>query len=345
MKYRDYYETLGVRKDASQDEIKKAFRKLAKKHHPDANPNDKKSEELFKEVSEAYEVLGDAEKRKKYDDLAREASFQNGRDFDPAKTRHAKTGPSSRMSTDNDFSDFFNMFFGGGGGMDDLFGRSSGSGASGGRSPLNDLFGRHTAADSHSGASGPSGANRRMRDFARDGDNIEAEIGIPLKEAYQGIEKKVVIRHGATDKTISFRIPAGILPGERVRLSGQGDPGENGGKSGDLIIKVNLTEGGQFSLNGLDLETTLDLLPWNAFLGSEEKVETLEGTLLVQIPAGIQTDGKVRIYGKGYRDAQGRQGDLYLRIRIVNPTAPDREVKAFYTRMKELNTDRKDRKK
>ena len=182
MKYRDYYETLGVRKDASQDEIKKAFRKLAKKHHPDANPNNKKSEELFKEASEAYEVLGDVEKRKKYDDLAREASFQNGRDFDPYKTRYAKTGQASRMSTDNNFSDFFNMFFGGGGaGMDDLFGRSSGGGASGGPSTLSDLFGRQA------GAGGQTGSNRRMRDFARDGENIEAEIGIPLKEAYQGI--------------------------------------------------------------------------------------------------------------------------------------------------------------
>jgi len=303
MKYRDYYEILGVGKTASQAEIKKAFRNLAKKHHPDANPNNKKSEELFKEFSEAYEVLGDPDKRKKYDALAEEAKFQNGRDFDPSQTQRGKAGYSPRSSPDNDFSDFFNMFFGGD------------------PDSLSDLFGRDT------------NKSRRTRHFAQDGEDIEAEISIPLKEAYHGIEKKVNLRDSASGKTISFKIPSGILSGQRIKLAGQGNPGMEGGRNGNLIIKVIVLEDNHFLLNGLDLETPLDLLPWEAGLGCEAKVETLDGKILVQVPEGIQTDGKIRIAGKGYRDAQGRRGDLYLRIRMMNPKTMGGSLKEFYRKM------------
>ena len=304
MKYRDYYEILGVKKDAPQDEIKKTFRKLAKKHHPDANPNNKKSEEMFKEISEAYEVLGDAEKRKKYDEMASDARFQNGNDFDPAQTWRGRTGPSQRAASENDFSDFFNAFFGG---------DSSG---------LGDMFGRGTSR------------TRQARSFVRDGGDSDAEIDVSLQDAYHGFEKMVVIRSGSSEKTISFKIPAGIRSGEKIRLAGQGEPGVGGGKNGDLIIKINLQEDKNLKMDGLDLEAVLELLPWDACLGSEAAVETLDGRILINTPAGIQTDGRIRVAGKGYRDMHGKRGDFYLRVKIMNPKVLTREVKEAFASMK-----------
>lgn len=304
LKYRDYYEILGVNKSASQDEIKKNFRKLAKKHHPDANPNNKTSEEKFKEISEAYEVLGDAEKRKKYDDLASDVKFQNGHDFDPAQAGYGNVKYERSSTSENDFSDFFNAFFGGSTtNMDDIFGK----GTSGGR---------------------------RVRSFAQDGGDHEAEISITLKEAFHGEEKKISIRNGATDKTISFKIPAGIKAGEKIKLSRQGETGINGGKNGDLFMKVSFIEDGKFRVKGLDLETTLDLLPWDAGLGSEVTVDTIDGKILVKTPVGIQTDGKIRVAGKGYRDMHGRRGDFYIRVRIVNPRVLSEKLKEEYLKIK-----------
>ncbi len=304
MKYRDYYEILGLKKSASQDEIKKAFRKLAKKHHPDANPNNKKSEEMFKEISEAYEVLGNADKRQKYDEMASEAKFQNGYDFDPAQAWHGNRGSSQRTASENDFSDFFNAFFGGGSsGMGDMFGRGSTK-------------------------------MRQSRPFARDGGDSDAEIDVSLQDAFLGIEKTVVIRSDSSEKTIFFKIPAGIRSGEKIKLAGQGEPGIGGGKNGDLIIRINLLEGKKFKMDGLDLEATLELLPWEAALGTEATVETIDGRILISTPAGIQTDGRIRVAGKGYRDMHEKRGDFYLRVKIVNPKVLSKEIREAYAMIK-----------
>ncbi len=304
MKYKDYYEILGVKKDATQDDIKKAFRKLAKKHHPDANPNNKAAEEKFKEINEANEVLGDASKRKKYDDLANDVKFQNGYDFDPAQAGYGNVKTEYRSTSQNDFSDFFNAFFGGGHtNMDDIFG----GGASGGR---------HT------------------RSFAQDGGDVEAEISITLKEAFNGIEKKVNLKSNTTEKTISFKIPAGIKEGGKIKLSGQGEKGVNGGSNGDLLIKINFIVDAKFAIKELDLETTLELMPWDAALGSDATVETIDGKIMVKTPAGIQTDKKIRVVGKGYKDTHGRRGDLYIRVKIVNPRILSDELKAEYLKIK-----------
>jgi curved DNA-binding protein len=304
LKYRDYYEILGVNKSVSQDEIKKAFRKLAKKHHPDVNPNNKTSEEKFKEINEAYEVLGDSEKRKKYDDLANDVKFQNGYDFDPAQAGYDNVRYEHKSTSENDFSDFFNAFFGGStSNMDDILRR----GTSGGRS---------------------------VRSFAQDGGDIEADINITIIEAFHGYEKKVSIKSNASEKTVLFKIPAGIKVGEKIKLSGLGEAGINGGRNGDLFMKINFIEDGKFRVNGLDLETTLDILPWDAGLGSEITVKTIDGKILVKTPVGIQTDGKIRIVGKGYRDTHGRRGDLYIRVRIVNPRVLSGELKDEYLKIK-----------
>ncbi len=310
MQYRDYYEILGVKKDASHDEIKKTFRKLAKKHHPDANPGNKASEEKFKSFSEAYEVLGDESKRKKYDDLAKQTNYHNGSDFDPANTGSYNSGFNRRTTTtssQNDFSDFFNAFFGG---------NSSSSN--------DDLFGY------------TSRGKTRQRSYAQDGENLDVEIHITVKEAFNGDEKKVTITGGTKDKTISFVIPAGIKSGEKIRLQGQGEAGINGGKNGDILMRVAFVENDFYKVNGIDLESALDILPWDAALGSEVPVHTIDGKIIVKIPQGIQTDSKIRVAGKGYKDTHGNRGDYFLKIRIVNPRNLSDDVKEEYQKLKKV---------
>jgi curved DNA-binding protein len=306
LKFKDYYEILGVNKTASQNEIKKAFRTLAKKYHPDVNPNNKAAEEKFKLSNEAYEVLGDVEKRKKYDDLANAEKFQNDQDFDPAQAGYDNVRYENTETQGNDFSDFFNAFFGG-------------RPANGGRSAnMDDIFGR----------------SEHGRSFAQNGGDIEAEISITLKEAFFGLSKKVSIRNGKAEKTISFEIPAGIKPKEKVRLSGLGEQGIRGGKNGNLIIKVNFVKDEKFKINDLDLETVLDLFPWDAGLGSEVTVDTIDGKIMIKTPAGIQTGAKIRIAGKGYKDTHGRRGYLFIKVRIVNPKVLSEEVKEEYLKIK-----------
>ncbi|NCU26134.1 J domain-containing protein [Candidatus Nomurabacteria bacterium] len=309
MKYKDYYEILGVSKSASQDEIKKAFRKSAKKYHPDANPNNKTAEEKFKEINEAYEVLGDSGKRKRYDDLQKEVKYRNGEEFDPSRSRYGNVRYQQHTTaSESDFSDFFNAFFGGA------------------DSPMSDLF-----------RTGTAGGRRSSKQFVQNGADSEAEINITVKEAFFGEEKTVTITGGRKDRTISFKIPPGIQTGEKIRLSGQGEPGINGGKSGDILLRVSLKEDERFKLSGLDLETTIDLLPWDAGLGTEVPVDTIDGRIVVTIPAGIQTDNKVRVAGRGYRDTHGRRGDFLIRVRIVNPKVISAELKAEYQKLKNLN--------
>ncbi len=304
MKYKDYYEILGLKKSATQDEIKKAFRKLAKKYHPDANPKNVVAEEKFKEVNEANEVLGDPEKRKKYDDLSREVKFSNNYDFDPRQAGYSNVKYERTSSDINDFSDFFNAFFGG-------F-QNSGE----------DIFGRNRTV------------KRQTRTYAANGRDSEAEIGITLREAFFGHQKSVTVRSNAGEKNINFKIPAGIRTGEKIKLSGQGEPGLNGGKNGNLYMKVKILNDSRFKQYGLNLETTLDIYPWDAALGSEATIETLDGKISIKTPVGIQTDGKIRVAGKGYRDTKGKRGDLFIRVRIINPKVINSEIKEEYIRIK-----------
>lgn len=312
MQYRDYYEILGVSKTASQDDIKKAYRKLAKKYHPDANPGDKKAEERFKEVNEANEVLSDPEKRKKYDQFGNNFNFANGADFDPSQYGFGKNVKYEyRTGAGNDFSDFFNMFFGG----------SS--------FDLGDIFGNH----------GARGQNRTTRGFGRNfavrGEDLETEIEITPEEGFAGGEKRISVRNEGRERTISFRIPPGILSGEKIKLSGQGSPGINGGMNGDLILTVNFKPG-RFSIDGRDATVTIELFPWEAALGTEISLKTLAEKISLKIPAGIQTDSKIRVSGKGYRDKKGNRGDLYVRIKIINPRIITDEIKKLFEKMRDI---------
>jgi curved DNA-binding protein len=305
LEFRDYYKILGVDKTSSQDDIKKAYRILAKRYHPDANPNSKISEDKFKQINEAYEVLGDVEKRIKYNDLTDQANCRDGSDFDPSQAGFRKYRYNQREGTSEDFSDFFNAFFGG---------SSNG---------INDLFGERTTG------------NTRNRAYAQDGGDIEARITITPEEGFHGHKKRVILGDGISERTITFKIPAGIKQGEKIKLSGQGEPGSNGGKSGDLYIEVGFSEGGKVKISGLDLEMTLDLLPWDAALGSETTVNIIDDRILLKTPPGIQTGGKIRLAGKGYKDRNGNRGDLYIRVRIVNPRTLTKGMKDLFTEMKQ----------
>jgi curved DNA-binding protein len=303
MQYKDYYKILGVDKNASQDAIKKSYRKLAKKYHPDANPGNKTAEEMFKDINEAYEVLGDPDKRKKYDRFGNAMNFQNGMNFDPSQFGHYEFRGSP-----NGFSDFFNMFFGDGGiDLDNLFGN----------------FGRTNSFH--------SGFSTRPRNTR--GDDIEAEMVITPEEGMNGSEKTFTIRTTAGTKTISVRIPKGIPEGGKIKLSGQGHPGIAGGPNGDLYIVVRFKEG-KYKLEGNDLIQKLDIYPWIAALGGEMKVQSPDGLIQIRIPAGIQTDQKIRVHGKGYGKTDRDRGDLYYQIRIINPRILTQEQRKLYEKLK-----------
>lgn len=313
MKYKDYYEVLGVDKKASQDEIKKAYRKLAKKYHPDTHPGDKVAEEKFKEVNEAYEVLGDAEKRKKYDQFGAQGQFYHGAEFDPSAYGFGNNiRYEFRQGGNSDFSDFFNLFFGG----SDIFGS----------------FGEDGIFGSRRGRSGRFTQNHQMK-----GEDSEAVLRITLSEGFYGAEKRISIRTSTGEKTISLKVPVGIKPGEKIKLSGQGGPGINGGGNGDLYLRIELAQNESFELNGLNIESQIALYPWEAALGAEKPFQTLDGRISVKVPAGIQTGNKIRVAGKGYIDRNGNRGDLFLKVKIVNPEKLNEAQKKLYEKLKEIS--------
>lgn len=307
MKYKDYYEILGVDRKAGTAEIKKAYRHLAKKYHPDRNPGDKKSEEKFKEINEAFEVLGNEDKRKKYDAMGSTGYFYNGMDFDPSQFGGFSGGRTYTYSTGNtDFSDFFNMFFGGNGsfGFEDLFNHSR-------RDSMQDGF-----------------SSRDLK-----GQNIESEITVDIEEAYSGAKKQFSFDAGMGVQTISVTIPAGIMPGKKIKIKEQGLPGPTG-KKGDLLLKVNFRKHGKYRLDGLDIHSFVEVFPWEAYFGAEKVIETLDGKIKIKIPERINSGKKIKIQGKGYKNMEGHTGNLYAEIRIVNPEHLPPEIEKAYKSMK-----------
>lgn len=307
MKYKDYYEILGVSKSATNNDIKKAYKKLAKKYHPDLNQGDKSAEEKFKEINEAYEVLGDEEKRKKYDTFGQSYDFRNGADFDPSQYgfgnggyQYYSTGGAS------DFSDFFNMFFGGNQSSRG-FGFDIGS-----------MF-----------------SNKRNKSVK--GEDIESELEVDLIEAYEGANKTVSINILGETRTISVKIPVGILPGKKIKIRGQGGRGYNGGRDGDLLLKIKIKEEKDLKLDGINIIKELPLSPWEAALGCDVVVKGLKDKVRIKVPEGIQTDEKIKLKGLGYKDMDGNKGDMYVKIKIVNPTHLTNAEKELYQQLKEIS--------
>jgi curved DNA-binding protein len=281
--YRDYYETLGVPRSASTDEIRRAYRRLARQYHPDVN-KDTEAGERFREVAEAYDVLSDPEKRERYDRLG--ANWRAGDDVSGAP----------------DFGGFedVRVDFGNGGGFgefSDLF---------------ESMFGGRTTR-----------ANR-----ARRGGDVEAEIELTLEEALQGGHRWVRLGDG---RTYEVTIPPGVRDGQRIRLAGEGRPGGGGGPQGDLFLRVRLRPHPRFRLEGDDLYTDLPVSPWEAALGAEVELRTLDGgRAQVKVPSGSSCGRRLRLRGEGFPRSGGGRGDLYTEVRILVPRKLGRaERKAF----------------
>jgi len=310
MKYTDYYKTLGISKDATQEEIKKSYRQLAKKYHPDLN-KDSGAEEKFKEINEAFEVLGDAEKRKKYDNFGSSGNFSQGMDFDPSQFGFNTHQGGTYQST-GDFSDFFNMFFQGA----DSRGSSSSSSFS-----FEDLFGGNTK---HS--------RKKPQDIK--GADAEASVFIGIEEAYKGVKKSYTINTGSGKQSISVTIPKGIMPGQKVKIKGQGNAGPTGIK-GDLYLVIQFAKDDTYSMEGLDVTKVLDIYPWEAYFGTKTQVETFEGKVVLKIPEKIQSGKKIKLKNKGYKNIKGEMGDLFIQIRIMNPTSMDKSTEKLYKELQE----------
>jgi DnaJ-class molecular chaperone len=324
MDFKDYYATLGVTKSASEKEIKQAFRKLARKYHPDVNPGDKAAEAKFKEINEANEVLGDPDTRRKYDELGanwrayEQAGAQGGSPFGGAWSGPQGGGSGYRTMSQEEveamfggeasFSDFFTTFFGGG--------RPGGSGA---------------------GARGTRGRGRQ-----RPGRDVEHEIDLTLEEAYHGTTRRLALSRDEGARTVDVRIPAGVGDGSRVRVAGEGERGGGGARAGDLFLRIRLLPHAIFERKGRDIYVRTPLRATTAVLGGEVEVPTLTGrTVRLKVPPLTQNGQVFRLKGFGM-PAVGRpddKGDEYARIEIQMPTAVTEAERKHYEALASLQGD------
>ncbi len=317
MEFKDYYATLGVGKDADQDQIQKAYRKLARKYHPDLN-REPEAEARFKEIGEAYEVLKDPDKRQKYDRFGN-AWKQSGQ----GRTGGPPPG----------FEDFVVDFGEGMGGRGFRFEGGQGFGGSGFSSFFDALFGGTGGAGGFGGPGGPGGPRRRPGPPppARGGD-VEAEIELGLPQAAAGGRHEITLSDPRTGEVqrIAVNLPQGVRPGQRIRLAGKGTGGMGGGPAGDLYLKVHVAPHPDFKLHGKDLHTTLKVAPWEAALGADAEVATLAGPVRVKVPPGTSSGRKIRLRGKGFPSKNGDAGDLFAEVSVVvPPKLSDREEELY----------------
>ncbi len=284
MEFKDYYEILGVKPEATEAEIKAAYRKLARKYHPDKN-KDAGAEDKFKAINEANEVLRDTEKRRAYDEL-RAGGYRGGEQFRPppgwGQSHNFDFGEGG-----GDFSDFF----------ESLFGRAGG---------------------------GARGAPRAHR-----GGDVQAHVQIDLQTAFDGGKTRLALHDGnGNERVLEVKIPAGIQPGQVIRLAGQGHPGRHGGPNGDLLLEIGIHDDARFRLDGRNVIHVLPISPWEAALGASVPVPTLAGTVDLRIPAGSQSGRKLRLKGRGMPGAH--PGDQLVELSIRTPTADSDAQKAAY---------------
>ena len=308
MEFKDYYKTLGVERDASDEEIKKAFRKLARKYHPDVAKDKAAAEEKFKEINEAYEVLGNPENRRKYDRLG--ANWKQGAGFQPPPGWQQARGGAGGFGGQafefqfggTGFSDFFEQFFGGGA-----------------------RFSSFEEAELFGGAHGDTG-HRHGHFQHRRGADMEGDIMVTLDEAFHGSVRSVTMQQrdpatGATQQhTLKVRVPAGVQDGQTIRVAGRGAPGMGGAAAGDLLLRVRIAAHPEFRTHGADLYHEIDLAPWEAVLGTTVQVPTLEEGVTVRIPPGSTDGRKLRVRGHGLPRQGGGRGDLFVVLNIETPT-------------------------
>jgi len=293
VEFKDYYEILGVKPEASEAEIKAAYRKLARQYHPDKN-KEAGAEEKFKAINEANEVLRDAEKRRSYDQL-RAGGYRQGEQFRPPPGWQGQHGFGG--SDDGDFSDFF----------ESLFGR----GAAGGH---------------------------RGQPRARRGQDVRASVQVDLQTAFDGGRTRLSLHDpSGGERVLEVKIPAGIQPGQVIRLGGQGHPGMAGGPAGDLLLEVGIRDDARFRLDGRNVIHVLPIAPWEAALGAVVPVPTLAGTVDLRIPAGSQSGRKLRLKGRGMPGAN--PGDQMVELSIRTPAADSEEQRAAYAALQQQFAD------
>lgn len=299
MEFVDYYQILGVDKNASTDDIKKAYRKLARTHHPDLNPNDKEAHKKFQQINEANEVLSDPEKRKKYDQYGKD--WQHAEQFEQARRQqrqHSGTGGGGFQGggfeafEGGDFSEFFESMFGAG------------------------------------------SARGRTKQTRFRGQDYEAELHLSLRDAYTTHQRTLTIN----GKQIRITIPAGVENGQRIRLKGHGEPGVNGGPAGDLYITFQIEDDPVFKRSGSDLFATIDLDLYTAVLGGEVTIDTLGGKIKLKVPPETQNGSKVRLKGKGFPvyKQEGQHGGLYITYQIKIPTGLSERERELFTQLSQL---------
>lgn len=321
MEYKDYYKTLGVDKNAGEKEIKSAYRKLARKYHPDMNPNDPQSEARFKEVNEAYEVLGDSEKRKKYDQLGADwyrwqQSGQPGGGFDWGQWTGGGGAGGPRVNV---------RYSGSPEDLGDLFGGSS---------PFSDFF---NAIFGGAGG-GPSRSRTSAYQYGggvpQAGQDIEQELEISLAEAYRGTSR-LLSKNG---RRLEVKIPAGSKNGTKVRMRGEGQAGY-GGQSGDLYLKVKVASDPRFERKGDNLHVTVPVDLYTAILGGEVRVPTMTGDVNLKIPAGAQNGQKFRLRGKGMPrlKKKGEYGDLYAKLEVELPKNITPEQRELFEKLRDIS--------
>ena len=288
MIFKDYYKILGLQTNkVSMAQIKAAYREQAKKYHPDVNIANKKYEERFKDINEAYRVLSDNISKRKYDRM-----------WNRNVGKHNGYYEESKISKDSLFSDFFNMFFG-------------------------------TIEEK---------AEVKNKKAPCKGENIETEINISIEDAFRGKEQSIGVRtvEGKLKK-FKVQVPAGIQNNEKIRIVGQGKPGKNGGKNGDLFIRVKIDNDERFSLEGYDLKTNLYLTPWEAALSTKVTINGINEDVSVYVPAGIQSGEKIEIENRGYKDGKGGRGKLILDTKIMIPKNPSKQELKLFKEFNEMS--------
>jgi curved DNA-binding protein len=314
VEFKDYYATLGVPRTASDQDIKKSFRKLAREFHPDVAKDKKTAEEKFKEINEAYEVLSDPDKRKKYDQYG--STWKEGGGYQPPPGWQDARSAGGAQSQEfhfggTGFSDFFEQLFGRGGGGGFGFG------------------GRDFEAAESAQPRGP----------AR-GYDIEGDILVTLDEAMRGSVRSISLERvnpktGQTEaQTFKVRVPVGVKEGQTIRIPGKGGDGANGGTSGDLFLHVRYAAHPDFRARGSDLHCDLDLAPWEAVLGTTVSVPTLESPVKVRIPAGTNNGCQLRVRGRGLpRGRDGERGDLYVVVNVQLPPQLSDEERELWEKL------------
>lgn len=307
MKYRDYYEILGIDKKASPSEIKTAYRKLAKKYHPDLHPNDKEAEKKFTEINEAYEVLSDDKKRKKYDMFGKNANFQSGQNFDPSDFGFdfGNFGGGSYTYTNSNSSGFSDFF-------DGLFGN----------------FGQ-------GGSTYKRGSTSRFSNFGqgftkKKKQNLDAKVNITIDEAIKGTNRTVKIKTNGKLIDVDVSIPKGIKNNNKIRIDGS-----KYGIDANILVKVNILDEEDLRLEGIDFVKKITLTPWDAYFGTRKKIDSKSGSFMVKIPEKSNSGKKIRLKNRGYEDRKGNKGDLILELIIDNPSVLTDEQINLYKKLKE----------